>query len=47
MISQLSVKYQFGAIHTPDTTDHKVTNMALLSAESEKVDRLYLSNKTA
>ena len=26
MISQLSAKYQFGAMHTADTTDGKVTN---------------------
>ena len=42
MISQLSAKYQFGAIHTAHTTDGKVTNLALLSTESEKVYRLYM-----
>ena len=42
MICQLYAKYQFGAIHTADTTYGKVTNRALLSAESEKVHRLYL-----
>ena len=42
MISQLSAKYQFGAMHTADTTDGKVTNVPLLSTESEKVDLLYL-----
>ena len=42
MISQLSAKYQFGAIDTADTPYSKVTNMALLSTESEKVHRLYL-----
>ena len=42
MISQLYAKYQFGAIETADTTDGKVTNMALRSAESEKVHSLYL-----
>ena len=42
MISQLAVKYQFGAIDTADTTDGKVTNLALLSTKSEKVHRLYL-----
>ena len=37
MISQLSaLKYKFGAIHTADTTDGKVTNRALLSTKSEK-----------
>ena len=39
MISQLSSKYQLGAIHTADTT---ATDRALLSTESEKVHRLYL-----
>ena len=43
MISQLSAKYQFGEIHTADTTTCKVTNRALLSTESEKVHHLYLS----
>ena len=42
MISQLSAKYQFCAIHTADTTDGKVTTRVLLSIESEKVHRLYL-----
>ena len=28
MISQLSAKYQFGAIHTADITDGKITNRA-------------------
>ena len=41
MISQLSAKYQFGAMHTADTTGGKVTNLALLSTDSEKVHRLY------
>ena len=40
MISQLSAKYQFAAIHT--VWDGKVTNRALLSTESKKVYRLYL-----
>ena len=42
MISQLSAKYQFCAIHTADTTDGKVTTRASLSVESEKVHRLYM-----
>ena len=42
MIGQLTDKYQFGAIQTAETTDGKVTNLALLSTESEKVHRLYL-----
>ena len=33
--------YQFCAIHTADTTDNEVTNLAHLSIESEKVHRLY------
>ena len=41
-ISQLSARYQFGAIDTADTTDGKVTHLALLSAESEKDHRLCL-----
>ena len=41
MISQLFAMYQFGGIDTADTTDGKVTNVALLSAESDKVHRLY------
>ena len=45
MISQLSVKYHFGVMHTADTTDGKVTNGALLSTESEKVHCLYLPGK--
>ena len=43
MISQLSAKYQFSAIDAADTTDGKVTNRALLSAESAKVHR-YVSH---
>ena len=35
-------KYQFGAIHTADITDGKVTNRALNSAESYIFRRLYL-----
>ena len=35
MIIQLSAKYHFGAMHTTDTTDGKVTNRAILSTESE------------
>ena len=37
MISRLSAKYYFGAMHTTDTTDSKLTNRALLSTESENV----------
>ena len=42
MTSQLSGNYQFGVMHTADTTEGKITNMALLSTESEKVHCLYL-----
>ena len=42
MISQLSATYHFGAKHTADTTDGKVTNRALLSTESENVHRIGL-----
>ena len=35
IINELLAKYQFGAIHTADITDDKVTNRALCSAESE------------
>ena len=42
MISQLSAKYLVR--YTADTTDGKVTNLAVLSAKSEKVHRLYLPN---
>ena len=44
MISQLSAKYQFCAIHshTADTTDGKVTTRAPLSIESQKAHRLYV-----
>ena len=45
MISQPSAKYQLGVIDTADTTDGNATNLALLSAESEKVYRLYLPGK--
>ena len=45
MISQLSAKYHFGAMHTADTTDGKVTNWTLLSTEFEKVHCLYLPSK--
>ena len=40
MISELYDEYQFGAIYTADTTDGKVTNRALGSAETEISRRL-------
>ena len=40
MITQLSAKHHFGAMHTADNTDGKVTNRVLLSTESEKVRAL-------
>ena len=40
MISKLSAKYQFFAIHTADNTDRKVTSVHRLSAVYEKVHRL-------
>ena len=46
MISQLSAKYQFGAMHTADTTDGKVSNRALLSTESDKVHCLVLPHQS-
>ena len=36
MISQLSAKYQFGAIHTVDATDGKVTNRAFCPPNPRK-----------
>ena len=47
MISQLSAKYQFGAIQTADTTDSKVTNRDLLSTESENRVRRVLSEQNS
>ena len=37
MISQLFAKYKFGAMHTADTTDSKVTNRALCPPNPRKV----------
>ena len=42
---ELFPKYQFGAIHTAEIIDCKVTNRALYSAESKIFCRLYLPLK--